>query len=401
MLRLSSILITTLLYIQVLGETPEPEFTGPIKSLTVTAGRDATLQCVVNNLGTHKVAWIHVDKQTLLTIHTYVIIKNSRFRISHKEFKTWFLQIKDVQPEDTGYYMCQINTQPMKSQVGHLTVVVAPEFVNDLTSKNITVMENTNVSLSCRATGNPQPEIKWKREDGQEFQIGQEKITLHSGEELNIIRVSRSHMGAYLCVASNGVPPAISRRIYLEVTFPPMIWIPNQLVGAAEASDVELECHTEAYPLSSNSWLRKNDMIITDSDKFDIYISQNTYKVDMKLTIRNLRAKDYGAYKCIAKNTLGETEGSITLYKIDAPMFTRRPPSISQPTNMPNKNTASSEERQQVSVEDKDYNPKPHLPGNQQKYGEGRGASKSSSTRYCSKVFYTLLCFSLILCYAR
>lgn len=34
----------------------------------------------------------------------------------------------------------------------------------------------------------------------------------------------------------------------------------------------------------------------------------------MKLTIRNLQKADFGNYKCISKNSLGETEGSIRVY---------------------------------------------------------------------------------------
>jgi len=34
---------------------------------------------------------------------------------------------------------------------------------------------------------------------------------------LHIVRVSRLHMGAYLCIASNGVPPSISKRVVLRV----------------------------------------------------------------------------------------------------------------------------------------------------------------------------------------
>ena len=37
------------------------------------------------------------------------------------------------------------------------------------------------------------------------------------GETLVLQFVSRSHMGAYLCIASNGVPPSVSKRITLEV----------------------------------------------------------------------------------------------------------------------------------------------------------------------------------------
>lgn len=34
----------------------------------------------------------------------------------------------------------------------------------------------------------------------------------------------------------------------------------------------------------------------------------------MKLTIISMDHADFGAYKCVAKNSLGETDGSIKLY---------------------------------------------------------------------------------------
>ncbi|GIY07806.1 kazal-type serine protease inhibitor domain-containing protein 1, partial [Caerostris extrusa] len=36
-------------------------------------------------------------------------------------------------------------------------------------------------------------------------------------------------------------------------------------------------------------------------------------------TIRNLKPEDFGAYTCVAKNSLGETEGTIRLYEIPPP----------------------------------------------------------------------------------
>lgn len=37
------------------------------------------------------------------------------------------------------------------------------------------------------------------------------------GPVLPLQQVSRTHMGAYLCIASNGVPPSVSKRITLDV----------------------------------------------------------------------------------------------------------------------------------------------------------------------------------------
>ena len=37
------------------------------------------------------------------------------------------------------------------------------------------------------------------------------------GEELSVRNVKRDQMGAYLCIASNDVPPAVSKRVILNV----------------------------------------------------------------------------------------------------------------------------------------------------------------------------------------
>ena len=39
----------------------------------------------------------------------------------------------------------------------------------------------------------------------------------YQGEQLHLTKVSRTDMGAYLCIASNDVPPAVSKRTVLFV----------------------------------------------------------------------------------------------------------------------------------------------------------------------------------------
>lgn len=48
--------------------------------------------------------------------------------------------------------------------------------------------------------------------------------------------------------------------------------------------------------------------------KFEPALLDNAYKVVMKLNIRSVGPNDFSAYKCVAKNSLGETDGNIKLY---------------------------------------------------------------------------------------
>ena len=74
-------------------------------------------------------AWVRVDTQTILTIHNNVITRNPRISLSRPASNQWFLHIQRVQPVDRGWYMCQINTDPMVHRSGFLDVVVPPRII--------------------------------------------------------------------------------------------------------------------------------------------------------------------------------------------------------------------------------------------------------------------------------
>ncbi|XP_067120306.1 lachesin-like isoform X2 [Centruroides vittatus] len=307
-----------------------PQFAEPIPNITVAVGRDAMLQCTVDDLENYKVAWIKMDTQTLLSIHTHVITRDSRIRVSNNNHRQWYLHIKEVRIEDQGSYMCQINTEPMVSQLGYLEVMVPPSVVEDGTSSDIVVEERSKVSLRCRASGYPVPNISWRREDGKDINLGSYGGRRYSapkveGEYLNISQVTREDMGAYLCIAWNGVPPTVSKRILVQVNFRPKIRVPNQLVGAAANTDVTLECKLEASPRPLTSWIRSDGMLLLQNRKYELTEEEESYKITMKIKIFELNDRDFGSYKCLAKNTLGEKEGFIRLYEIPPPTTLPRP----------------------------------------------------------------------------
>ena len=146
-------------------------------------------------------------------------------------------------------------------------------------------------------------------------------------------------------------------------TVRPKIRVHNQLVSAYVGSDVELECRVEASPkpetvwltgtgqkleelmeqweqlqgggnsssevmdglnVSNNHFIRTNvngqSRLLTNHHatnkrkKYHFDEESDGYRTVMRLTIRRLENIDFGSYKCVAKNLLGEKEGLVRLY---------------------------------------------------------------------------------------
>ncbi|CAB4068484.1 HNT [Lepeophtheirus salmonis] len=145
----------------------EPRHTDIVQNVTVVQGRDALLSCHVENVENYKIAWVRVKTQTILSLNNKLISRNHRFEVSTTDSKEWNLKIRNVKPSDRGWYMCQINTDPMKSQTGYLEITQPPRILVTGTSSDLTINEGYPARLTCYASGHPMPTITWKREDGQ------------------------------------------------------------------------------------------------------------------------------------------------------------------------------------------------------------------------------------------
>ncbi|KAF5287021.1 hypothetical protein FQA39_LY16135 [Lamprigera yunnana] len=251
-----------------------PDFVGQIQNATVAIGREAILTCRVNDLGHYKVGWMKADDQTILSLHTRVVTHNPRITVTNDDnFRIWQLHIRQLKETDGGCYMCQINTSLMKKQYGCVDVQVPPDIDDAETSSDVTVSEGENVTLACKASGHPTPRILWRREDGDHLHLhlrthDTERVDTYSGSKLALHRLDRRQMGAYLCIASNDVPPAVSKRIVLNINFPPIAKVPNQLVGTPLNTDVQLECYIEAFPYTINYWVKNREMLMNGYVKF-------------------------------------------------------------------------------------------------------------------------------------
>lgn len=72
---------------------------------------------------------------------------------------------------------------------------------------------------------------------------------------------------------------------------------------------LENNTHTNKFILISSS------LVILAGERFVPDTYESGYKITMRLTINDVDAQDFGSYRCVAKNSLGDTDGAIKLYR--------------------------------------------------------------------------------------
>ncbi|XP_067138192.1 Ig-like and fibronectin type-III domain-containing protein 1 [Centruroides vittatus] len=128
----------------------------PLDTIVVNEGEEALLDCVVRNIGNYTVLWRYTQKDTnssqLLTAGLVKIVTDNRFSLHHKsDDDTWILSINPVRKNDTGRYICEVNTSP-KLQINRILVVSTETKSNTqmLTKHNFTdCCIRSRVPASC------------------------------------------------------------------------------------------------------------------------------------------------------------------------------------------------------------------------------------------------------------
>ncbi|KAG7174081.1 Lachesin-like 8 [Homarus americanus] len=240
------------------------------------------------------------------------------------------LTISHTRPRDAGTFLCQFDLEPPLQLKHTLDVQYAPT-VRSLVPPEQRVAKGKGVTLECTARGNPEPIIRWSRQEGP-LPSGQRS---QQGHRLTLDAVDRHMEGTYLCTADNGIGEPASAAMALTVEYPPEITTEKDIVRTGEGDQVELVCVVHGLPPPDVVWTRDGRPLpdtIMDTKlhlpqqpggrahaSYDAHVSQTHFSHRHTLTISHVTEKDFGAYVCIAENAHGQKSAVIQMTGLPKP----------------------------------------------------------------------------------
>ncbi|XP_068173717.1 limbic system-associated membrane protein isoform X2 [Antennarius striatus] len=267
-------------------------------NITIRQGDTAVIRCYVDDK-VSKVAWL--NRSNIIFAGQDKWSLDPRVDLVTKGQLEYSLRIQKVDVYDEGSYTCSIQTmqQPKTSQV--YLIVQVPALIMKV-SEDVTVNEGSNLTLTCLASGRPDPSITWRL-------LNPSAEPLDGEEYLDVIGIVRNQAGRYECKASNDVATPDVKYVNVVVNYPPTIKrtqsseTPVGRVGT-------LQCDATAVPTPEFEWYR-DDKRLSNNQNQNIQILGTT----TVLMIANVTEEDYGNYTCVASNRLGAQNASLFLYR--------------------------------------------------------------------------------------
>ena len=97
--------------------------------------------------------------------------------------------------------------------------------------------------------------------------------------------------------------------------------MPNRRIGQEVGKDTILECMITAFPHAVNYWEKDNKRIPSSTKHRIEAYDEGDHTITLSLRIHNIEMKDYGEYKCVGANSLGEDEEAMHLYSMSDELF--------------------------------------------------------------------------------
>ncbi|XP_078069336.1 peroxidasin homolog isoform X3 [Mustelus asterias] len=207
--------------------------------------------------------------------------------------------VATVTPEEFNCEKPRITTQPQDA---------------DVTSGN-------TVYFTCRAEGNPKPEIIWLRNNNALDMKYNPRLNLLDDGTLMIQNTQEDDQGVYQCMAKNvagevKTPEVILR--YFEIPALPAFVIQPQNTEVLVGESVTLECSATGNPQPRITWTRSDGSPLPLDPRYTITSSGGLY-------IQNVVQADGGQYTCHANNNQDSIQANAFIIIKAPPQFTVLP----------------------------------------------------------------------------
>lgn len=182
-----------------------------------------------------------------------------------------------------------------------LSIHARPHIVNHLKATR-TYRRGKPVAFSCYATGDPQPSIRWTKDDRPIHS----HTELHSGGHVLFIKeLVMNDSGLYECTARNSVGESKTSSQLIVVDSPV---IDLQLTRSKVLSQVELSANLGCYVMNN-----ENVLFHWTKDGANLSTSKQIRILNNMLVVMPVTQEDFGTYVCHATNPYGTTNISIVV----------------------------------------------------------------------------------------
>ncbi|XP_052454316.1 contactin-1a [Carassius gibelio] len=226
------------------------------------------------------------------------------------------LYISTVRASDSGNYSCFVSSPSIAKSVFSKFIPLVPiaerslrKYPADIKVKSpdTYTLLGQNITLECFALGNPIPQIRWRKVDG-DLPVQRHNISM-SGSLLHLYDIQYEDEGLYECEADNSKGKD-RHKVHLYVEGAPE-WL--EKISSSErdiGGDYIMSCQASGKPKPHVHFLKNGRM----------------YAKNHELRFTDLTFDDSGMYQCIAENRHGTIYANAELRVFaGAPSFERNP----------------------------------------------------------------------------
>ncbi|KAM4794658.1 roundabout homolog 2 isoform 3-T3 [Rhinophrynus dorsalis] len=278
--------------------------------VVVAAGEPAILECQPPRGHPEPTIYWKKDK---------VRIDDREERISIRSGK---LMISNTRKSDAGMYTC-VGTNMVgerDSDPAELTVFERPTFLRR--PINQVVLEEEAVEFRCQVQGDPQPTVRWKKDDSD---LPRGRYDIKDDYTLRIKKAVSVDEGTYTCISENRVGK-VEASATLTVRAPPQFIVRPRDQIVAQGRTVTFGCEAKGNPQPAVFWQKEGSQNLLFPNQPPQPNSRYSVSPTGDLTITNIQRSDTGYYICQALTVAGSILAKAQLEVTD--VLTDRPPPI-------------------------------------------------------------------------
>ncbi|NP_001401968.1 roundabout homolog 2 isoform 8 precursor [Mus musculus] len=256
--------------------------------------------------------------------------KKDKVRIDDKEERISIrggkLMISNTRKSDAGMYTC-VGTNMVgerDSDPAELTVFERPTFLRR--PINQVVLEEEAVEFRCQVQGDPQPTVRWKKDDAD---LPRGRYDIKDDYTLRIKKAMSTDEGTYVCIAENRVgkvEASATLTVRVRPVAPPQFVVRPRDQIVAQGRTVTFPCETKGNPQPAVFWQKEGSQNLLFPNQPQQPNSRCSVSPTGDLTITNIQRSDAGYYICQALTVAGSILAKAQLEVTD--VLTDRPPPI-------------------------------------------------------------------------